>query len=114
MPAWNRIMEKLVHGEKDDGLQVAMKQLVAYEVQSPRLPGLPGVLAPYALKDFKFPPETHHITMDGMVHTLIEIIIEARVSMKKPLERTDKMPHIVMLYKQDLKDLKTDDQNNFV
>ena len=114
MPAWNRIMEKLVHGEKYDGLQVAMEQLMAYEVKSPRLPGFPGVLAPYLLIDFKFPPETHHITMNGMVRTLIEIINEARVSMKRPLERTDKMPHVFKLYKQDLKDLKTDDQNDFL
>ena len=114
MPAWNRIMEKLVHGDKYDDLQVAMEQLMAYEVKSPRLPGFPGVLAPYLLIDFKFPPETHHITMDGMVRTLIEIINEARVSMKRPLERTDKMPHVFKLYKQDLKDLKTDDQNDFL
>ena len=120
MPAWNRIMEELVHDDKYDGLQVAMEQLMAYKVGSPRLPGLPRVLEPYRLKDFKFPTETHHITMYGMVLTLIKIIDEARASMKKPLERTDQMPHVFKLYKQDLKNLKamvgpkTDDQNDFL
>ncbi len=120
MPAWNRIMEKLVRGDKYDGLQVAMEQLMAYEVNSPRLPRLPRVLAPYSLRGFKFPPETHRITMEGMVRTLIEIIDEARASMKHPLETTDKMHHVSKLYKQDLKDLKarvgpkTDDQNGFL
>lgn len=72
MPAWSRIMEKLAHGNEYDSLQVAMEQLRAYAVKSPRLPGLDGVQAPSLV-----PPESHHITMDGMVHTLTEIINEA-------------------------------------
>ena len=121
MPAWNRIMEKLVHDDKYDDLQIAMKQLMAHEVKSPRLAGMPAVLAPYLLRDFKFPPETHHITMDGMVRTLIGIINEVRV-MKAAAQsyvRT-KDHHVFKLYKQDLEDLKArvgskiDDQNNFL
>ena len=128
MPAWNRIMEKLVRDEYD-GLQFAMEQLMAKEVKSSRLPGLPAVLAPYLLRDFKFPPVTHHITMNGMVLDLIKIINKARkwkdpaqgyVSIEKALQGMAEMPHVFKLYKQDLEDLKarvgpkTDDQSDFL
>ena len=120
MPAWNRVMEKLVHGGEDDGLKVAMEQLMAYKVKSPRLHGFPGVLPHYLLKDYKFPSESHHITMHGMVRTLVDIIDEARATMKRPLQRTGDMSYVFELYKQDLKDLKawvdlkTDDENDFL
>ncbi len=116
MPAWDRIMRKLVHGEKYDSLQVAMEHLRAYKVQSPRLPGIQSVRFPLALKDFKFQPETHHITMEGMVVILVDIINEARkwknaargyISDEEPLQRKAEKAHVLKLYKQDLEDLKT-------
>lgn len=115
MPAWSRIMEKLTHGNEYDSLQVAMEQLMAHDVESARLPGLDGVQAPSLPEDFDFPSEAYHITMDSMVHKLIEIINEARewknaalgyVSVKKPLQETAEISYVFKLYEQDLKDLK--------
>ena len=129
MPAWDRVIGKLVHGEKYASLQVAMEQLMAYKVRSPRLPGLQGVRFPLHLVDFKFLPETHHITMEGMVVTLIEIINEARkwknaargyISDEERLQRKAEKAHVLKLYKQDLEDLKAraglkmDDQGDFL
>ena len=108
-------MEKLPHSNGYDGLQVAMEQLMAHDVKSPRPPGLDGVQAPSLPEDFDFPPESHHITMHSMVHTLTEIINEARewknaaqgyVSIENALQETAEISHVFELYEQDLEDLK--------
>ena len=115
MPAWSRIMEKLAHSNEYDGLQVAMEQLMAHDVKSPRPPGLDGGQASWLLEVCDFPPESRHITMDNMVHTLTEIVNEARewknaamscVSIQKPLQETAEISQISKLYEQDLEDLK--------
>lgn len=129
MPAWSRIMEKLAHSNEYDDLQVAMEQLMAHDVKSPRPPGFDGVQAPLLPEDFDFVPESHHITLDTMVHTLNEIINEARewknaaqgyISIEKPLQETTERSHVFDLYEQDLEDLKarvgpkTDGQIDFL
>ena len=115
MPAWSRMMEKLAHSNEYDGLHVAMEQLMAHAVKSPRPPGFDGVQAPSLPEDSDYPPESHHITLASMVLTLIEIINEARewknaaqgyVSIENPLQETAAISHVVKLYEQDLEDLK--------
>ena len=110
MPAWNLILEKLVHVDKDDCLQVAMEQLIARKVYSPRPHRVCLELYPEVFKSFKPPPEIDHITMDGMVQVLIDIIYKAKKwengargseSTRKALERTAEMPHVSKLYEQD-------------
>ena len=129
MPAWNRILEKLVHRDEDDNLKVAVDQLMAYKVQSPQLLGRPALLTPYLRQDIKFPREIQHITMESMVDTLVDIIYKARKweggahgyqGAKKALQTMGEIPHVYKLYEQDWDYLKTrvgpksDDQHDFL
>ena len=115
MPAWSRMMETLAHSNEHDVLHVAMEQLMAHALKSPRPPGFDGVQAPSLPEDFDYSPESHHITLASMVLTLTEIINEARewknaaqgyVCIENPLQETGPTSHVVKLYEQDLEDLK--------
>ncbi|KAK0517062.1 hypothetical protein JMJ35_000217 [Cladonia borealis] len=129
MPAWNRILEKLVHVDEDDGLRVAMEQLMAMEVYSPRPHRVCLELYPEVFRNFKPPPEIDHITMEGMVQVLVDIIYKARKwenedrgseSAREAWQRMAEMPHVSKLYEQDWEDSKarvgpkTDDQSDFL
>lgn len=132
MPAWNRILEKLVHVDKDDGLRVAMEQLMDGQVMGPAPLRVPWILEPVLLKDFTPPPEIRHIAMEGMVLSLVDILFKARQwengargyesagSAERALQKMAEMPYAWKPYEQDWEDLKarvgpkTDEQNDFL